>query len=144
MNPQKFTQKSLEAIQDAQSVTIEYQNMQLEQQHLLYALVTQENGLIPQLLSQMGIQPENIKNQLGSLLASIPKVTGSGREADKIYVSQDVDSTLNLAEKKAAEMKDEYVSVEHLMLALLDKPNDALKSLFKQYSISKNDFLKLL
>lgn len=144
MNPQKFTQKSLEAIQDAQSVTIEYQNMQLEQQHLLYALVTQENGLIPQLLSQMGIQPENIKNQLGSLLASIPKVTGSGREADKIYVSQDVDSTLNLAEKKAAEMKDEYVSVEHLMLALLDKPNDALKNLFKQYNITKNDFLKTL
>lgn len=144
MNPQKFTQKSLEAIQSAQSVTIEYQNIQLEQQHLLYALITQENGLIPQLLSQMGIQTENIKTQLEAMLASISKVTGSGREADKIYVSQDVDAVLNLAEKKASEMKDEYVSVEHLMLALIDKPNDALKSLFKQYDITKNNFLKTL
>lgn len=144
MNPQKFTQKSLEAIQSAQSVTIEYQNIQLEQQHLLYALITQENGLIPQLLSQMGIQTENIKTQLEAMLASISKVTGSGREADKIYVSQDVDAVLNLAEKKASEMKDEYVSVEHLMLALIDKPSDALKSLFKQYDITKNNFLKTL
>lgn len=144
MNPQKYTQKSLEAIQSAQSTTIEYQNMQLEQQHLFYALLTQENGLIPQLLSTMNVNTESLRSEVEKSIAALPKVSGSGREADKIYIASDVDQILNLAEKTADNMHDEYVSVEHLMLSLLDKPNDTLKRIFKESGITRDSLLKTL
>lgn len=144
MNPQKYTQKSLEAIQNAQSVTIEYQNMQLEQQHLFYSLLTQDDGLIPQLLSQMNVNTENLRSELEKSIGSLPKVSGAGREADKIYIASDVDQILNLAEKTADNMHDEYVSVEHLMLSLLEKPNDTLKRIFKDSGITRDSLLKTL
>lgn len=144
MNPQKYTQKSLEAIQSAQSTTIEYQNMQLEQQHLFYALLTQEDGLIPQILSQMNVNTEDLRSEVERSIGALPKVSGAGREADKIYIASDVDMVLNSAEKTADNMHDEYVSVEHLMLSLLDKPNDTLKKIFKDFNITRDSFLKIL
>ena len=144
MNAQKFTQKSLEAIGLAQDTAIEYQNMQVEQQHLLYALMTQEQGLIHELLVKMKVDTQAMLSDLTFQLANIPKVTGTGREADKIYVAQDVDRALNAAEKIAANMKDEYVSVEHLFLSLLDNANEKLKKLFRDYHITKDTFLKIL
>lgn len=144
MNPQKYTQKSLEAIQSAQSTTIEYQNMQLEQQHLFYALLTQEDGLIPQILSQMNVNTEDLRSEVERSIGALPKVSGAGREADKIYIASDVDMVLNSAEKTADNMHDEYVSVEHLMLSLLDKPNDTLKRIFKDFNITRDSFLKIL
>ena len=134
----------MEAIGLAQDTAIEYQNMQVEQQHLLYALLTQEQGLIHELLVKMKVDTQAMLSDLTFQLANIPKVTGTGREADKIYVAQDVDQALNSAEKIAANMKDEFVSVEHLFLSLLDNANDKLKQLFKDYHITKDTFLKIL
>lgn len=144
MNAQKFTQKSLEAIQEAQQISLEHQNMQIEQEHLLYALLTQDQGLIPQLLLKMGVPVENLQAQVKRAVDRFPHVSGPGREAGKIYVSSDVDQTLIAAEQQADSMKDDYVSVEHIFLALLSKPNSALKNLFQTFSIDKNRFLKIL
>ena len=144
MNAQKFTQKSLEAIQSAQNLTIERQNMQLEEEHLFYALLTQEEGLIPQLLKKMNCNLEALQKETEKLLDKYPHVSGPGREAGKIYVSGDVDQVLNQAEKIADTMKDEYVSVEHLFLALLEHPNSALQNLFQTFGIDKNNFLNVL
>ena len=127
MDINKLTQKSREAVQDAQALTIEYGNMQIEQAHLLYALLAQEDGLIPQLLTKMDVQSEAIKNEVQGVLSRLSKVTGPGREPDKVYISQDVDRALNEAEKQAARMTDEYVSVEHLMLGLLETADSNLK-----------------
>lgn len=144
MNAQKFTQKSLEAIQEAQQISLEHQNMQIEQEHLLYALLTQDQGLIPQLLLKMGVPVETLQAQVKRAVDRFPHVSGPGREAGKIYVSSDVDQTLIAAEQQADSMKDDYVSVEHIFLALLLKPNSALKNLFQTFSIDKNRFLKIL
>ena len=144
MNAQKFTQKSLEAIQEAQNMTVEHQNMQLEEEHLLAALLTQEQGLIPQLLLKMNLPVEQIEADAVKAVKGLPSVTGSGREAGKIYVSADVDKVLTAAERTAEKMKDEYVSVEHIFLCLLDDPNDALQKLFRQYNLNKNEVLKAL
>ena len=102
MNAQKFTQKSLEAIQEAQNLTVEHQNMQLEQEHLLAALLTQEQGLVPELLLKMGIPAEQVAAAALRAVDGLPRVSGSGREAGKIYVSEDLDKTLTAAERKAA------------------------------------------
>ena len=139
---QKFTQKSLEAIREAQNLTVEHQNMQLEQEHLLAALLTQEQGLVPELLLKMGIPAEQVEADALRAVDGLPKVTGSGREAGKIYVSEDVDKTLTAAERKAESMKDEYVSVEHLFLCLIELADDTLARLFRQYGIEKNAVLK--
>ena len=144
MNAQKFTQKSLEAIQEAQNLTVEHQNMQLEQEHLLAALLTQEQGLVPELLLKMGIPAEQVEAAALRAVDGLPRVSGSGREAGKIYVSEDLDKTLTAAERKAESMKDEYVSVEHLFLCLIEQANDTLSRLFRQYGIEKNAVLKAL
>ena len=144
MNAQKFTQKSLEAIQSAQQLTIERQNMQLEEEHLFYALLTQEDGLIPQLLLKMNCNIQSLTKEAEKLLDKFPHVSGPGREAGKIYVSADVDQVLNAAEKTADTMKDDYVSVEHLFLSLLEHPNQNLSQLFKTFGIDKNSFLNVL
>ena len=144
MNAQKFTQKSLEAVKAAQDLAIEYQNMQIEEEHLLYALVAQENGLIPQLLQKMGVDPNGLRQGLLDAIGRMNKVSGPGREADKVYVSAQVDRQLNAAEKQAEHMKDEYVSVEHLMLAILDQPGDGVKSLLRAWGVDKNRFLEAL
>jgi len=144
MNIQKFTQKSIEAINQAQSLAIEYQNMQIEQEHLLYALLDQPDSFITQLMVSLDVKPNELISAVMRKIETLPKVSGSGREPDKVYVSKEADQTLNEAEKQAKAMKDEYVSVEHIFLALLDTANSRMKELFKSMSIEKNAFLKAL
>ena len=144
MNAQKFTQKSLEAVQTANNIALENNNMQIEQEHLLYALLTMDESLIAQLLKKMEKDPQAVAQAVKQQIDKMPGVTGSGREAGKIYIAQDVDSVLAKAEGIADSMKDEYVSVEHLMIALLENPNKNLREIFKLFSIQKNEFLKVL
>ena len=144
MNAQNYTQKSLEAIQAAQKLTIENQNQQIEQIHLLAALLRQENGLVPQLLKKMGITLESFEAAVDAELGKLPRVTGSGREADKYYVARAVDTALNSAEDIAKQMKDEYVSVEHLFLSLIENADATLKNLFRPYQITKEACLQAL
>lgn len=144
MNAQKFTQKSLEAIQEAQNIAIANDNLQIEEEHLSQALLEQESGLIPQLLKKMNIDPQIVLGSVKEQVEKLPGVTGPGREPGKVYVSADVDTVLVNAEKEADRMKDEYVSVEHIMLALLDRPNSAMRGIFSQFGIQKNAFLSAL
>ncbi len=144
MNTQKFTQKSLEAVQIAHNLAVERNNMQIEQPHLLEALLTQENSLVAQLLKKMNIDPAAFERSVAQEIGKIPSVTGSGREEGKVYISQDVDRALTKAENTADSMKDEFVSVEHLFLGLMDEASAALKNLFKTFNIQKNDFLAAL
>ena len=144
MNAQKFTQKSLETIQFANNLALENNNMQIEQEHLLYALLKIDQSLIAQLLKKMGKDPQAFMQAVKQEIDKMPGVTGSGREAGKIYIAQDVDMVLAKAEKIADSMKDEYVSVEHLMISLMENPNQHLKELFKLFDIQKNDFLQVL
>ena len=144
MNAQKFTQKSLETIQLANNLALENNNMQIEQEHLLYALLKIDQSLIAQLLKKMGKDPQAFMQAVKQEIDKMPGVTGSGREAGKIYIAQDVDMVLAKAEKIADSMKDEYVSVEHLMISLMENPNQHLQELFKLFDIQKNDFLQVL
>ena len=141
MNAQKLTKKALETVQSAQSIAIENQNMQIMPEHLLYALVDQEGGLIPQLLKKMGIDTDNLLALLDGAIAKIPAVSGSGREPDKIYISPITDKIFNEAERLANSMRDEYISVEHLMLAVFDHATDEIKNIFRSLGITKDNFL---
>ena len=143
MNIQKFTQKSVEAIQNAQSIAIENNNAQIEQEHLLLALLEQDNSLIKELLKKIGTS-EKFEEVLQENVNKKPKMTGGARRNDSIYVSQDVDIVLNDSEKIATNMKDEYVSVEHIMLSIFDNANSEIKELFRTFGITKNEFLKAL
>ena len=143
MNVQKFTQKSLEAIQNAQSIALENQNAQIEQEHLMLALLEQGESLIKELLKKMGVSA-NFENTLKNKINQMPKMSGGARPNDSIYVSRDVDLTLNDSEKIASKMKDEYVSVEHIMLSIFDNANSQIKELFRTYNINKSEFLKAL
>ena len=143
MNIQKFTQKSVEAIQNAQSIAVENHHAQIEQEHLLLALLQQENSLIKELLKKMHVS-ENFETAVSNSIHKKPSMMGGSRPNDSIYVAQDVDLVLNDAEKIATKMKDEYVSVEHIMLSLLDHPDSELKELFRTFHITKNDFLNVL
>lgn len=143
MNIQKFTQKSIEAIQKAQSLVIENENSQIEQEHLLYALLIGENSLIKELLKKMNVGEEFqkiVKNEIDNK----PRMHSETRQMEQVYISRDVDEALADAENTADKMKDEYVSVEHIMLGLIDKANSKLKQLFKTFNIDKNNFLKVL
>ncbi len=144
MNAQKLTQKSLEAIQAANGLAVENQNQQIEQVHLLSALLSQEGGLIPQLFEKMGASVDNIQIQLKNAIDNLPAVTGSGRKADEVYVSQDVDRALREAEKEASRMKDDFVSVEHLMLGLFDVMDKELQNVLKPFSVTRDAFLAAL
>ena len=144
MNAQKYTQKSLEAIQSAQSLATEYGNQQIEQPHLMLALLTAEGGLVPQLLANMGLTVPSLTAAVKAEVEKLPRVSGSGREQGKIYVAQDVDKALNAAESIAASMKDEYVSVEHLLLSLIDTAGRPLKELFRTYNVTKEGVLQAL
>ena len=143
MNIQKFTQKSLEAIQEAQNIAIENQNSQVEEQHILLALLEQEDSLIKELFKKIGVS-ENFVDDVRNDVDKLPRMTGGSRPNNGIYVSQDVDLVLTNSEKIAKNMKDEYVSVEHIMLAIFDNANSQIKALFKKYNITKNEFLKAL
>lgn len=144
MNAQKLTEKSLEAIQHANDLAISHQNQMIQQVHLLCALLQQESGLIPQLFQKMGLSAETAVQDLERQIDQLPAVTGSGRKADSVYVAQDVDTVLTDAEKQAEKMRDAYVSVEHIMLSLLDHANTDLKKLFQKWSLKKSDFLNAL
>jgi len=144
MNSQKYTQKSLEVIQNAQNLAISNQNAQIEQEHLLLALCDGEESLIKELFKKMGVFSNDFENELIKKINNMPKMTGGSRRADSIYVSQDVDIVLTESEKIADRMKDDYVSVEHIMISLFDNASNSMKELFKKYSINKNAFLKEL
>ena len=143
MNIQKFTQKSIEAIQKAQSLAIENENSQIDQEHLLYALLTQENSLIKELLKKMNVK-EEFEKAIQREIKNKPSMHTNSRQMDQVYIARDVDEALNAAENTAKNMKDEYVSVEHIMLGLMDKANSKLKELFRTFNIDKNSFLKVL
>ena len=144
MNAQKFTKKALESINSAQSIALENQNMQIMPEHLLYALVDQEGGLIPQLFKKMGVDTDNLLALLDGAIGRIPAVSGSGREPDKIYISPVTDKIFNEAERLANSMRDEYVSVEHVMLAVFDHATDEIKNIFRSLGITKDAFLSEL
>ena len=144
MNMNQLTQKSLAAIQGAQSLAQQYGQQQIEQQHLLLALVADQEGFIPQLLTAMGMTVPSFLAAVQAEVNKLPKVSGGGREADKVYVAQDVDRALNAAEETAKSMKDEYISVEHLFLGLLDSANSALKELFRTYNVTKEKVMQAL
>ena len=144
MNAQKFTKKALEAINSSQSIAIENQNIQIMPEHLLYALVDQEGGLIPQLFKKMGVDTDNFLALLDGAIGRIPAVSGSGREPDKIYISPVTDKIFNEAERLAGSMRDEYVSVEHVMLAIFDHATDEIKNIFRSLGITKDAFLSEL
>ncbi len=145
MNVQKLTQKSIEALQNAQSAASSYGNQTVDQQHLMLALLTQENGLIPQLLTKMEVDPDNFKAAVTQSVNTIPKVSFSGgRQADSVYVSNDLDRSMTDAEECAKRMKDEYVSVEHIMLGMIDMPNSEMKKLFHTFNITRDEFLQVL
>ena len=144
MNMQKLTKKTIEAIQSAQDTAIEYQNTNVDQPHLLYALMTQENGLIPQLMKKLGKDATVIAGSLERVMANIPKVTGSGRDMNTVYISQSLDRLLNASEAIAKNMGDEFVSVEHVMLSYFDNADKDIKQIFKDFAIDKDSFLKAL
>ena len=141
---QKLTKKTIEAIQAAQDTAIEYQNTNVDQPHLLYALMTQENGLIPQLMKKLGKDATVIAGSLERVMANIPKVTGSGRDMNTVYISQSLDRLLNASEAIAKNMGDEFVSVEHVMLSYFDNADKDIKQIFKDFAIDKDSFLKAL
>ena len=144
MNMQKLTKKTIEAIQAAQDTAIEYQNTNVDQPHLLYALMTQETGLIPQLMKKLGKDATVIAGSLERVMANIPKVTGSGRDMNTVYISQSLDRLLNASEVIAKNMGDEFVSVEHVMLSYFDNADKDIKQIFKDFAIDKDSFLKAL
>ena len=139
MNLQKFTQKSLEAIQNAQSNAVEYGNPQLDQQHLLLALLQQEDGLIPGLLQKMNINVNGLTQAVENEVKRLPRVSGG-----ETRVAVDLEKALTAAEKLAENMTDEYVSVEHIYMAMVNAPNAALKELFRQYNVDRDGFMKIL
>ena len=143
MNAQKFTQKSLEAIQDANALYNEYGNAEMGQEHLLLALLHQDGGLIAQLMTKMGIDPNNLERQTRQAVEKLPRVSG-GRDASRMYVTSDLQKTLNEAEHAAEQMKDDFVSVEHLFLALIDTASGSFRDLFRTFGIQKNNFLQAL
>ena len=143
MNLNQFTQKSVEALQAAQSIARENRHQTLEQVHLLLALLKQENGLTSQLLRKMDITVESLEAAAQQELRKIPSVSGSV-DADRFYISADCDNALNAAQTQANAMKDEFVSVEHLMLGLLETAAGCVKELFGLYRITKEGFLQAL
>ncbi|MGL5439058.1 MAG: ATP-dependent chaperone ClpB [Filifactoraceae bacterium] len=144
MNTQNLTQKSIEAINVAQQIAINYSNTQIEPIHLLYALLTQEEGLIPRIYKKGKINIDTAITLTEASMRKIPKVTGSGRDMDKVYISMAMEKILNHAEKIAKDMKDEYVSVEHMMLGFYDRPTENTTQIFTELNIDKSKFLELL
>ena len=144
MNMNQFTQKTIQAIQDAQRLAVEYQNQAIEQEHLLAALTQQQDGLIPQLLTKMGVEPGNFLAAATEKVAALPHVTGSGRDPEKVYISNELDQALNAAEAQAKQMKDEYISVEHVFLGMLQRSGRAAKELFTRFGITAETFMKQL
>ena len=144
MNTNQYTQKTLEALQAAQQLAVEYQHNALEPEHLLHALATQEQGLIPQLLQKLNVDAGSFSAAVAEKLSAMPRVSGSGRDPDKVYISQATDKVLSAASREAKAMKDDYVSVEHVFLALLDEQTQNTSELFRAFGITKDKFLQQL
>ncbi|MCH5200886.1 MAG: ATP-dependent chaperone ClpB [Oscillospiraceae bacterium] len=145
MNTQKLTKKSLETLQQAQTIATQNSNQQVDQCHLLLALLQQEEGLIPQLLQSMGVNGSAVTEEAARIVDGEPKVTGSGaRELNSLYITGELDKALTAAEEEAARMNDDFTSVEHLFLGLLDKGTGRVKDLLKGHGIDKNAFLSAL
>jgi ATP-dependent Clp protease ATP-binding subunit ClpB len=144
MNMQKLTKKSIEAIQAAQDTAMNYGNTNVDQPHLLYALLMQEDGLIPQLLKKMGKESQTVAGSVERIIGKIPKVSGSGRDMNTVYISQSLDRLLNASETIAKNMGDEYVSVEHIMLSYFDNADKDIKQLFADFALDKDSFLNTL
>ena len=144
MNIQKFTQKSIEAMQNAQSLTVGNGNQQMEQVHLLSALIRTPGELVSSVLTRCGVQTETLRALLDDAIRTLPKVSGGGVDPEKIYVSREVESVLHAAEKEAEKMKDEFVSVEHILLALLASPDKTLAGIFRTVGIEKNAVMEAL
>ena len=143
MNSQKLTQKSIDAIQKAQNLAVANENSQIDQEHILYSLLIQENSLIRELLKRMKVSDE-FEKVIKEEIENKPKMHSNTRAMDQVYISRDTDEALTEAENIANQMKDEYISVEHIMLGLIEKANSKLKDLFRTFKISKNEFLKVL
>ncbi|MBQ1924312.1 MAG: type VI secretion system ATPase TssH, partial [Lachnospiraceae bacterium] len=141
MNIQKFTQKSIEAINNCQQLAYEYGNQQMDQEHLLYSLLTIDDSLILKLIEKMGIDGKGFTLVAQDALNALPKVSGSNAQ---LYFSSDLNKALLDSEKQAKTLGDEYVSVEHIFLSLLQYPNRVLKRLFKEYAIDRERFLQVL
>lgn len=139
MNINKFTQKSMEAVKNSEKLAYEYGNQQIDQEHFLYSLLTIEDSLILKLFTKMGIQKEQFLNELSQSIEKLPKVSGG-----QLYISNDLNKVLVSAEDEAKAMGDEYVSVEHLFLAVLRNPKSTIKELFRLYNINKETFLQAL
>lgn len=144
MNGQNFTKRSIEAIQNAQQMAINYQNNQIEPLHLAYTLLTQEQGLIPQVLTKMNINTSAIIQTIGEAISKLPQVSGPGRELDKVYISSETEKVLSKSEVLAKKMQDEYISVEHLMLGLIEAASGEWKRILSAFAISKKDFLDIV
>ena len=144
MNMNQFTQKTLEALQSAQRLAVEYSNNAVEQEHLLAALAQQQDGLIPQLLTKLGADPNAFAQAALQKVEALPRITGSGRDPDKVYISGDLDRALNAAEQQAKQMQDEYISVEHVFLGILQRPGKAAAELFKAFGITTERFMQQL
>ena len=144
MNTEKFTQKTAEAVRASQSVSVEHGNAEIAPEHLCYALIAQEDGLIGSILKKKGVDVTALLSDVESLINKLPSVSGRGADPDKIYVSSSVERTLNTAERLAAGLKDEYVSVEHVMLALFDNAPDSLKDVLRARGVTKESFTEEL
>ena len=139
MNISKFTQKSVEAIQNTEKLAYEYGNQQIDQEHLLLALLQVDDSLILKLVTKMGISGEQFVNEVRQAVEKLPKVSGG-----QVYFSNDANKALVSAEDEAKAMGDEYVSVEHLFLSILKQPNKAVKELLRLYGITRERFLQAL
>lgn len=144
MNQNQYTQKSMEVLQKAQALAAEYGNQTLETAHLLSALLAENEGLIPQLLTRMGKDVESLRAEAKKAVESLPRIRGAAQEQGKTYVSQETDKALRMAQEIAVRMKDEYISVEHLFLSLLKSGDSRLQSVLKPFQIREDEFLSAL
>ena len=144
MNMNQMTQKTIEVLQNAQRLAVEYSNQAVEQEHVLAALAQQQDGLIPQLLTKLGADPNAFAQAALQKVEALPRVTGSGRDPEKVYISGDLDRAFNAAEEQARQMKDEYISVEHVFLGILQRPGKAAAELFKMFGINQESFMQQL
>ena len=144
MNIEQMTQKTREALQAAQRIAVEYSNNAVEQEHLLAALAQQQDGLIPQMLQTLGVDANAFAQAALQKVEALPRVTGSGRDPEKIYISSDLDRALNAAEQQAKQMKDEYISVEHVFLGILQRQSKAANEIFKMFGITNEKFMQQL
>ena len=144
MNANRMTQKTLEAMQNAQSLCTGYQNNAVEPVHVLTALMQQTDGLIPQLVQRIGVQSDALGQAAEKAVAALPHVTGSGRQAGMVYVSNETELLFNRAEEIAKQMQDEYISVEHVFLSMLRSNDRTVKQLLSQFGVSENKVLAAL